>query len=174
MSNVRYREEVLTRAKRLGLSIDPIEMRTTDKRIIGRFRLAGNTQLSAHTPRMRAPSDSWLSVQMHESALNNAIEGLSLAGERMTAAKLRERLAEKLDFTPKGEVDRDADRAILRFSVTDPIRITFADGQAEMTLAIDEMIVRGVRHRNFKVHTFYRPEVNGLVAELVQEGTPQI
>lgn len=170
----RYREEVLRRAKRLGLNVDPIEMRTTETRIIGRFRLVGNTQLSAHTPRMRAPSDSLLSVQMHESALNNAIEGLTLAGERMTAAQLRERLAEKLDFAPKEEVDADADRAIIRFAVADPVRIIFADGHAEMILAIDEMIVRGVRHRNFKVHTFYRPEVNGLVAELVQEGTPQI
>lgn len=170
----RYQKDVLGRLARLDLRCEPVELRTTESRLIGRLRIAGNQQLAAHTPRMRAPSDSLLSVQLHESTLNNAIEGLELAGQWMTMVQLRERLTDRLDYTPTTELSAEAARTQVRFSEDDPIRIRFAEGQAELTLAFDTMIVRGKRHRGFKVHTFYRPVANGLRAELAQVGTAQI
>jgi hypothetical protein len=167
-----WNDRVVARVEKLGLRIDPIELRTTDTRLISRVRLANDKQLAAHTPRMRAPSDSLLSVQLHESSINNAIEGLDLAGQRMTSHTLRERLAERLSIEPSQNNADDA--AVLHFADVDPVRVRFAEGRVELTLSLREMVVRGSSHRNFKVHAFYVPAASGLRPALVQEGAPQI
>ncbi|TWT95258.1 hypothetical protein Pla108_34020 [Botrimarina colliarenosi] len=171
-AELRFADEVVGRASSLGLTIEPLELRTTDRRLISRLRVANGAQLAAHTPRMRAPSDSWLSVQLHESTFNNALEGLGLAGETMTPAELRERIVTRLRL-PERQAE-PAEDAVLRFAATDPVRIEFADGRAHLTLSFAEIAVRGRRHADFKVHAFYRPEVHGLTAELVQDGAPHI
>lgn len=168
----RFASEVTDRFANLGLTIEPIEMRSTDLRLITRVRLANESQLAAHTPRMRAPSDSLLSLQMHESTLNNALDGLELAGQTLTTDSLRERLVERLRLP--ASTQSGGEQATFRFAAEEPIRFRLADGRVELTLAFQAIAVRGKQHRNFKVHAFYRPEVNGLVAELVQDGTPQI
>lgn len=168
----RFASEVTDRFARLGLRVEPIEMRSTEQRLITRVRVANDAQLAAHTPRMRAPSDSLLSLQVHESTLNNALDGLGLAGLTLTSDELRDRLVERLQI-PK-DAPSGGERATLRFAAVDPIRFRLAEGRAELTLAFDGISVRGRRHRDFKVHAFYRPEVNGLMAELVQDGTPHI
>ncbi|QDT67522.1 hypothetical protein MalM25_04210 [Planctomycetes bacterium MalM25] len=168
----RFATGVTQRAQALGLGIQPVEIRTTDTRLIGRVRVANDQQLGAHTPRMRAPRDSWLSVQLHESTLNNALDGLDLAGETLTNAELRERLTTRLQLPTRESSNGEV--ATLRFSREEPIRFRLEEGRARLTLAIDEIRVRGRRHRNFKVHAYYRPEVIGLTATLVQDGTPDI
>ncbi|MGL4514021.1 MAG: hypothetical protein ACRCT8_13100 [Lacipirellulaceae bacterium] len=168
----RWNDDVVARATSLGLELQPVELRTTDTRLIARLRVAGSEQLAAHTPRMRAPSDSVLSVQLHESSVNNAVEGLGLAGQRLTARQLRERLAERLAI--KATENHAEDGAIVRFADADPVRVTFDGGRVELTLSLREMVVRGAAHHDFKVHAFYRPAVSGLRPALVQEGAPQI
>jgi hypothetical protein len=168
----RFTAEVLDRVAALGLEIEPIELRTTEDRLISRIRLANSGQLAAHTPRMRAPSDSLISVQVHESTFNNALDGLGLAGATMTPAQLRERLDEKLRLPNRDE--SPVEEAVFRFAAEDPVRFELAEGRAHLTLAFDDIVVRGRRHSDFKVHVFYKPEVTGLTAELVQDGSPAI
>ena len=170
----RYQDMVLARASDLGLEITPIEMRTTESRLIARLRVAGPEQLAAHTPRMRAPSDSLMSVQVHESALNNALEGIGLDGKRMTNEGLRLHLAERLQVEMPNDETATNEKAILHFQDEDSIRVSLDGGKVKLTLALKEMVVRGGRSRDFKVHVYYRPLVDGAQALLVQEGTPQI
>ncbi|TWT42721.1 hypothetical protein [Botrimarina hoheduenensis] len=169
----RYQAGLIGRAAALGLEVTPLEMRTTETRVISRVRLAGATQLAAHTPRMRAPSDSVASVQLHDSAVNNAIEGLELAGARLTATELRERIQGRLQLEATAD-EATTEEATIRFAAHEPVRVNFAEGRVRLTLAIDELSVAGRRHRAFKVHTFYRPAVGDFGPELVQDGTPQI
>lgn len=169
----RYANSVVERAAALGLDVTPLEMRTTEKRIISRVRLANSEQLGSHTPRMRAPSNSLLSFQLHESAVNNTIEGLGLSNAKLTATELRERIRDRLQVE-ESETPEEEERAVFWFAKNDPVRVRFVDGRVQMTMAINEMVVAGRRHRAFKVHTFYRPESTGLKPTLVQDGTPQI
>lgn len=168
----RYDEALARRIGALGVKVEPIELRTTDRRLVGRVRVAGEEQLAAHTPRMRAPSDSLLSVQLHESTLNNTLEGLELAGESLTPEALRERIESRLGAPPRREDHEPG--VVLRFAEEDAVRVRLADGQAHLVLSLDEIRVRHTRHRDFRVHTYFRPEVDGLTAELVQVGTPEI
>ncbi|MEQ8849407.1 hypothetical protein [Botrimarina sp.] len=168
----RYDEQLALRTSALGIRIEPIEMRTTPQRLVGRLRLANHTQLAAHTPRLRAPSDSLLSVQLHESTLNNTLAGLDLAGESLTPEELRERIEQRLGAAPREGSHEPG--VVLRFAADDPVRVSLAEGRAHLVLSLDEINIRGHRHHDFRVHTYFRPEVDGLTAELVQEGTPQI
>lgn len=169
----RYREAVLDRAALLGLEVDPIELRTTESRLIGRLRLANQQQLAAHTPRMRAPSDSVLSFQLHESTVNNAFEGLGLEGNRFTTEQLRERISERFSID-MDSVGTSPQRASITFNELEPARVSFDQGKVRLTLSLQEMSIRGTKQANFKVHMMYEPELIGKEAWLVQKGTAQI
>lgn len=169
----RYQEEVLARAEGLGLKVTPIEMRTTESRWITRLRVAGPYQLAAHTPRTRAPSDSLVSLQLHESALNNVIEGIGLDNRRMNSDELDDYLAERLSMELKQPLDT-SEQATLHFAEQDAVRVSLQEGRVRLTLSLQEFEARGTSHQDFKVHVHFRPEVEGTRALLVQEGTPQI
>lgn len=170
----RYRELVVDRAERLGLEIDPIELRTTESRLIGRLRLASDGQLAAHTPRMRAPSDSLLSIQLHESAINNAAEGLQLEGNKFTNLQLHKQIQERFDVkTDDSKVD-PSNRVTLTFQDSDAARIEFQEGRVRLTLSLKQMSIRGKKYKNLKVHTHYVPQVIDGKAWLVQEGSAQL
>ena len=91
----QLREQVTGPLESAGVELTPIELTTTDRRVIARLRVAGRDQLGGHTPRPRAPSDSLASVQVHESALTNAAVSLTLDGKRLTAPELQQLVREK-------------------------------------------------------------------------------
>ncbi|MEM6331029.1 MAG: hypothetical protein AAF790_12360 [Planctomycetota bacterium] len=172
-----FTTRVTGRAEAVGMRVEPVEMRTTDTRLIARLRLAGDGQLAAHTPRNRAPADSLASVQVHESVFNNAIAGLGLSGRRWDPAELVAHLRAKLSLPPAGDTAPTPEpppavrgkTVRIAFAAEDPIRLVLAQGRAELILAIEELAIGAERHRRFKVHAFYSPQVDGLRARLVRD-----
>ncbi len=171
-------QRVLTPTRNLDLSPEVIELRTTSKRVIARLRLAGENQLAAHTPRPRAPSDSYLSVQLHQSAVNNVMEQLKLDGRSFKLPELyrtvlgRFRGVEDLETI---EVPEDLPRnASVTLAAENAMRVDFSDGKVHITLAIDRLRLRRSRYGPFLVHAIYRPEISGVHATLVREGVVQI
>ena len=69
----------------LSLSTTVIDAHTTRRRATMRLRLAGEDQIAGHTPRPRALANSLASCQIHESALNNALQRMELAGGTFVA-----------------------------------------------------------------------------------------
>jgi hypothetical protein len=171
----RVQEEVeerfTSRLSQYGVEITPLELTTTSDRLVARLRVAGNDQLAASSPRPRAPADSLASVQVHESALTNAALALDLNGKRLTAPELQEslratfpRLAEK---QPVREVHEDT---VFDFADRDAVQFRVSQGRAEVIITLKEFIYEGKSARNFIVHAYYRPEVDGLDAKLVRDG----
>src|SRR5690606_32117376 len=66
---------------RLRLNPTVVSMHTSESRLTIRYRVAHPSQLSAFTARPRAPSDSLLSMQLHQSSINNAVAQLGLSGK---------------------------------------------------------------------------------------------
>lgn len=165
----QFKARAQRRAEALGLEVTPIELRTTDSRMIARLRLASENQLAAYTPRPQAPIDSLLSVQLHDTALNNALQGLKLGGRRLTGVELAELLADKLDVATT-DVPEAARRTIFEFA-DDAAQVRFAEGRLHVTIAVREMIHDRVAVRDFKVHAHYRPEIEGISAKLVRDGS---
>src|SRR5262249_33968105 len=78
-----FQVKMLKPLRDLNLEPAAVDMQTTRERLIARYRVAARDQVSAQTPRPQAPSDSMLSVQIHESAMNNVLEELNLQGRRI-------------------------------------------------------------------------------------------
>ncbi len=147
---------------RLGLELAPISLSTTEERLTARVRLAGPEQLGAHTPRPRAPSDSWLSLQLHQSALNNGLEKLELEGRSFELPELFDWIAKKLGRPELAEQEDLPENVRVKFADRDAVRLTCVDDRIEVTFSLAELTHEGSRWRNFQVRTHYAPEAEGL------------
>jgi len=154
------------------MALEPtmISAQTTDRRMAMRMRLATDDQLAGSTPRPRAPSDSLVSVQVHESAANNVIEQMELDGRTLTLAELQKRVAEKLNSPAMLAAGTVEDDVTITFAEKDAVAVQFDDGLVVIRLSIARLSKPPRRWRDFQVRAFYRPEVCGRSALLVRDG----
>jgi hypothetical protein len=165
-----FRQKVLAPLERLGIDATPIDMATTSERMTLRVRLSGQDQLGAHTPRPRALSDSLISFQIHQSALNNMLERLELNGQQFELPELFKWLAQKMD-RPQGAAPEDLpDGVKLTFAEHDAIRVRCENDRAEVTIALAELRQGRKVWRNFTARAYYRTDVSSLEARLVRDG----
>ncbi|MDA1051113.1 MAG: hypothetical protein O3C40_11630 [Planctomycetota bacterium] len=170
-----FNEYLLSPMTQLKLNPVALDLRTSKTRLIGRYRLAGDHQLGAHTPRPQAPGDSLLSVQIHESAMNNVVEQLSLDGKESDLRELYREICAKF-ARPDLEVPDEVPMGVkIRFSDSQAIHVRFEQGRVIVTLRIAELS-RGRRHqwRNFAVRAYYVPDPTQLDANLVREGSIEL
>jgi hypothetical protein len=125
--------------------------------------------LGAHTPRPQAPSDSWASAQVHQSALNNALEGLDLSGRSFTLDELFTWIARKLNRPDLAKQEDLPDDVRLTFAAKDAVRVRCVDGKIEVLFSFAELTQGGGRWRNFTVRSYYKPAVQGLNPRLVRD-----
>jgi hypothetical protein len=157
--------------ERLGLEFVPVALSTTEDRAVARLRLASSQQLGAHTPRPQAPSDSWLSLQIHQSALNNVLEQLDLDGRSFALVDLFSWVGEKLNRNTAANRDDLPDNVHLKFAKTDAVRLRCESGRMEVIFALAELSQGRNHWRNFSVHAFYVPQPQGLDARFVRDST---
>ncbi|WP_148076117.1 hypothetical protein [Bythopirellula goksoeyrii] len=169
----RFQDRVLAPFGNLALAAETVDMHTTAKRAVMQLRLANLDQLAAHTPRPSAPADSVLSMQLHETALNNALAGLELEGRRMTLHEVHALLAEKMGYENAQPPEDLPARAIVEFAPYDAVHVSFAEDRLELVMNIRELAHGRDKIPNFEVHTFHRPVVDGLTVKLVQDETLQ-
>ena len=167
----QFRDRVSGPLEAGGVDLMPIQLSTTAERVIARLRVAGNDQLAGHTPRPRAPSDSLASLQVHESALTNAAISIGLDGKRLTAKELQTLIREKFARSNAPAIMAVDEKTVFEFSDRDAVRFRFADQRLELILSMREVVHEGESVRNFRVHAFFVPVIQGLEAELVRDGS---
>jgi hypothetical protein len=160
----------------LGLSPMVVDMQTTEERLTARYRIGGDWQLAAFTPRPRAPSDSLLSVQVHQSVLNNTLETALPAGQSVSILTLVDELKtrfavpDQIALADEDDVELSAD-TIIHFAPTRPITVEIEDDAVWITLRIMRLYSPGsVDLRRFVVRAVYKCEVDGMSASLVRYG----
>ncbi len=153
-----------------GVELTTIELTTTSERVVGRFRVAGAAQLGGHTPRPRALSDSLVSVQVHESALTNGAVSLGLDGERLSAPQLQARLREKLPDLTSATPPEAREDTTFQFADRGAVQFRIDGGRFEIAVLVADFVQERQHIRNFIVHAYYVPVVNGMSAELVRDG----
>ena len=168
-----YEQKVQGPLDRLDLKPTPISMSTTEDRAIIRFRVAGDSQLGAHTPRPCAPSDSVASIQVHESVLNNVADQLMLNGQTFTLPELHRMVAEKLGLQIAEPADLPVD-AQVTFADKDAVTIRCDDGKIWVTLSVAELTQGRSTFRNFKATAVYHLISHGLHTELERDGVVQL
>lgn len=155
----------------IELNPTPLDLRTTEQRIIARYRLASDLQLGAHSPRPQAPGDSYLSVQVHETALNNALANLKLEGKRTDLRTLYQELATTFERSDLQVPDDIPENVVVQFADQEAVRVMCEDGRVTLTLRFAELKSgRDFRCRDFAVRAYYVPDAQQLSANLVRDG----
>ncbi|MCA9191254.1 MAG: hypothetical protein KDB03_05820 [Planctomycetales bacterium] len=174
-AEMELKSKVVGPFERLNLNPIVVAMNTTEDRLTVRYRVADQHQMAAHTPRPRAPSDSLLSLQLHQSAINNAVSNLQLSGRVWTLPELYSQLSRV--FGGQGwEIPAEIPEDItVRFADTRPATVEFINGKMQVTLRILELRQEGrLAIDRFIVVGQYAPEAKGLDAKLVRDGVVSI
>ncbi|MEK6250175.1 MAG: hypothetical protein N2C12_18465 [Planctomycetales bacterium] len=156
----------------LGVEPTAIGMSTTEQRAVSRLRLGNTQQLTAHTARPRALSNSLLSMQLHESALNNVLSQLDLDGQTINLHDLFIQISKKMD-RPVTEIPESmSEKVIIGFAPRDAVRVRCEEGKLKLTIALNS-ISKGVKYKwsNLLVSADYEIQHDGIQASLVRSGT---
>jgi hypothetical protein len=167
----RIEKEQLGTLKRLKLELTPLGLATTEERAVARVRVASLEQVGAHTPRPRAPADSWFSMQVHQSALNNVLEQLDLDDREFKIPDLFRWIAEKLDRPQLTKLEDLPDDVWVKFAPRNAVRLRCEEGRVEVTFSFAELVSGSQHWRNFTVRTHYRPQAEGLDPRFVRDTT---
>lgn len=147
-----------------------LDMQTTDQRLLARYRLADDMQMAAASPRPRAPVDSLVSLQIHESAINNTMSRLIPRSRAIAVGELIERCAESMGRQVTLSDDLPDDVSI-RMTPDQPVTVQMRDGY--LTLTIRVVSLQRGRDRpltKFIVEANYLPRVEGKSLLLVRDG----
>jgi hypothetical protein len=159
---------------KLGVAPEPVSLDTSTQRMTMRLRIAGPNQLGGHTARPQALSDSYASMQVHESALNNILDRLDLAGHSFTLPELVEYVRAKLS-RPANAVPANLPGDVrVTFAGKDPVRLRCMNGVVSVTLAVAELQQAGRRWNDFKVTVNYEPQIEDLHVRLVRQGPVEL
>jgi hypothetical protein len=161
-----------------NLNLNPLvtDLRTTQDRLIARYRIASDNALAANSPRPQAPSDALISIQLHQSALNNGFSSFGLSEREWTLLELAQSLAQQFGQEPIEELPGDVPSDVrIRFAGQRPILVEFKNGRLELTLNFALFTQPGrIELTDFVVRTNYIPRVDTLDADLLLEGAPSI
>ena len=153
----------------LELEPTPLEMRSTDSRVIMRYRLSGRDQMAGNTSRPRGQQSSLLSMQIHESTINNLLNRIDLNGREFTSAELTQHLADVFGSQQVSSVDETD--ATLEFAPFDPIRVTMEDKIIAIQLNLKRLKIGGSKTwKNLTVTCNFIPQTDGNRILLVQDG----
>ncbi len=165
-----FQEKILDPLHALELNPLALSMRTTEQRLIARYRLAGDLQLAAHTARPVAYSDSLLSLQVHQSAVNNSLQNLRLEGTETDLHQLWDHLTEIFKGNDLRKPEDLPDNVTVRFADEQAVRVDFEEGRAVLTIKLDALRHASRSWKNVIVRGFYRPDPVDTEADLVRDG----
>jgi hypothetical protein len=171
--DLSVRDQLLAPLTKLQLDPQPITLETSAQRLTARLRLAGQNQIGGHTARPQAPSDSLASLQLHETAIDNMLDRLDLAGRTFTLQELFQYVAERVSQPWEVPSDLPSD-AVVTFAQNDPIRVRCEDGTVHLTLVIKELRRGSRQWRDFIVTANYQPQIDGLHVRLVRSGVIEL
>jgi hypothetical protein len=166
--------KVVAPLQSLDLEPSPVDLETTADRLIARYRVAGRDQISAHTPRPQAPGDSLLSVQIHESMLNNALQKLELSGRRVELRALFKEITDRFNREPVAVPEDLPEEVYVTFADEDPVRLDCQDGRVRLTIRLKELASGKSKWHNFAVRGYYAPHPDQRDANLMREGVIEL
>jgi hypothetical protein len=164
-----FEEKIWSPLVQLGLDPKPISLLTTEQRVVARIRLADADHLSAYTARPQALGDSLLSMQVHESVLNNTLDQLDLAGETMTLPEVHQLICKQFAADVEKSAEEMPKNVHITFADYDPIRVRLQDGALKLTLSIAKLEKGSkIRWHNLVVHADYKSTRDGLKLSLAR------
>ncbi len=166
--------KILAPLRQLELEPEAISMQTTEQRVVFRGRLAGTHQLGGHTARPQALADNLISLQIHESTANNALEQLGLNGCAGNLRQLLQDMTSQVKNVDPAMIDEVPENVEIKLADRDALRVSFEDDRIRFTLRIERLTFRRSEWENFAVSANYLPETRGFQIELGRDGIVEL
>ncbi len=164
---------VLEPLARLRLQPEAVLERPADGRLNVRIRLAGEHQLSGHTPRPRALAGGLASLQIHESLVNNLLEQLRLNGRTMTAAELVAHVNRRINLAIPCKSEK-AHMLTFTFADRDALRVRLADDELLLVVSLAGLEAGDRSWSNFQIVVPYAVKPHGATVQVVQTDEPRL
>lgn len=161
----------------VAMDLDPeaLQMATTNRRLVMRYRLAGIDQMAANTARPVDSESDYLGIQLHQSLLNNMVERIEIHSREFTPQTLLQHLSDVIGFKNEeamAEANKDAN---FEFANYDAIRIDLQDEKICIEMNLKSLQVgKGKKWRNITIASTYLPVVQGEKINLVQDGMVRV
>ena len=153
-------QHVLSKLIAMDLEPETVQLSTSQQRIVGRYRIAGRDQMAASQPRPTDFESDLLTVQFHQSTVNNLIERFGLNGQEFNAVTLGQHV-EKITGIPYKPGNTDTE-ATFQFAKHDGIRVDFEDGIASVKFSFKKFqIGKGRPWKNIAVKAKFNPKYIG-------------
>ena len=115
---------------------------STDTELRVSSQLMGSGELAGGMPNPAVVSKKGLVVHLHESAINNALDRMNLAGKTMTEDDVKAEfektvstfLGREFHFKSEAKTSDDSGPTTLMFAADDPIRVRIAEGQLKLII----------------------------------------
>ena len=143
----KLNNEVFSGLRATGLFPDTFNYQTTDQLLTINARVMASHQIAGDTPESRLLSTSGATALVHETALNNALGQIGLAGQTVTEDELKAKIEAfiskatnkpfKFQAAPPKQASEDEEEKSLNaiiFAAVDPIRVRVSDN--ELTIVI--------------------------------------
>lgn len=173
---VKLDERIFGPLRNLDLNPLVTDLQTTADRLVARYRIANDNSLAANCPRPQAPSDAVLSLQVHQSALNNSFSRLGLSDRPRTLLELAQSIATQFgQEAPSSLADDLPTDVLVQFEGDRPVLVEFIDGRLRLTLRISSLSQPNrLTLSNFVIRTDYVPAVSGLESQLIRDTQPSV
>ncbi len=166
---------VLTPLDQMHLSPTTISMSSTDHRANYRGRLAGDHQLAAFTARPRELPHNVVSIQVHNSAINNFLRQLELDGQRGELRDIIQNVMHQFDLNAVAIPEEIPDDVYIALAESDAVRVECDDDRVSIILAIAELSTEHRSWRNFFVRAHYTPDrTHAFQCDLTRDGPVEL
>ena len=152
----------------MDLEPEPVQISTDEKQIVMRYRLGGRDQMAASTARPRELPGSLMSMQIHESAMNNVISRFEFGGKKFDTPELIQYINQMFQTQ---FVSEEAEKpAKFEFAHFDPFRIDFDEGKVGISLNLKSFQVgKGKTWKKLSIKGTYNAQIeNGFTVKLIQ------
>ena len=156
----------------LELEPEPVETKTTEDDVVMRYRLAGRDQMGACSARPVPLENNLLSMQIHETAINNLLQRIELSGQPFSIPELKTHLQDvfSLPVSEPTDIEARAEAAFV-FEAFDPLRVDFEEGGLAFTINLKSLRMgkKGKTWQKLSIRAMYYPEITGAQIVLKQD-----
>lgn len=146
-ATVKIEKEVFAGLRATGLYPDAITYQSTDTVLRVNSRLMASGELGADTPHAGLASDRGATVMLHETAINNSIDRLELAGQTLNDKELRAKMEAFLSKALNRQVkfkepakapsevgEEEKTLSAIMFAPADPLRVRIENGELVLVI----------------------------------------
>ncbi len=138
-AELAYDQRIAIPLERFQLRPEVLELTTTADHLNGRFRVVGQSQLGAHTPRPHADPASLASVQIHETLINNVLDSMQLNGRRFELRELLTDFARSWGFDQWAPPEELPDGVMVEFGAEAALSVDFDEERIRLQLDVKRL-----------------------------------